>query len=239
MTAWRFGIIGPIGVGKDTVCAAVVARAGRRARQVRIGDFVISDLDRAVTEDQMTGRMGTWLARLRVSLDAAGVTSVRELPDVRARRECLQLWGAHRRRERPTYWLERLATALDEADDDEVIYVSDVRTPAEVDHLRRRGFLIAQLVAPREVLELRAATRDGVRTTPRARANDEYTSIAGESPHADLVLSNVGDPDACARAIVDALVSHNLDRTTGSPADADPLRLVGQASRPRSSSHHE
>jgi hypothetical protein len=211
MTRWRFGVMGPIGVGKDTVCAAVAAHAsGGTVRHVKIGALVAGDLDRALTGGRQPDDAGERLGEVRDLLAAAGVASVRELPDPGARREILQWWGALRREGSPAYWVDRLADVLDTADDAEVVYVSDVRTDAEIDLLRGRRFLVVELVAPRHVLDHRTGARDGTPTTVDTRASDEWTAFAAGHPKADLVVPNTGDPATAAGAIVAELVGREV-----------------------------
>lgn len=218
MTAWRLAVMGPIGVGKDTVCAAVAARLGPGSTvcHCKVGDLVIGDLDDALaaTENRpfLDAADSDRLASLRGRLasdPATGPLSVRRLAGRTEYRESLQWWGAVRRRADAGYWLDRLERALDRADRADLIYVSDARREPEVALLRERAFLVVSIVAPPEVCAARAAARDGRPLSPEAYADDEWRSIA-RSGLADLVVANVGEPDAAAADIVQALTQREL-----------------------------
>jgi guanylate kinase len=214
VSRWRFAVTGPIGVGKDTVAAAIVARAERYWTRchVKVGDLVIADLDQTLITGHPDGAAAARLAELRALLTSG---SVRDFADVDARRRALQWWGAVRRAERPDYWLTRLDATLAAHDDAEILYVTDVRGRAEAELLNERGYLIVELTAPAELLDRRVADRDGVELSAVARRSDEWQQDADDRAHVDLVIANTATPEAAAAQIVAVLTGPRHVETGG------------------------
>jgi hypothetical protein len=228
MTAWRVGLMGPVGVGKDRVAAAIRDRLGpgHTAVNLKIGTFVIDDLDAALRgrnlPDPLPGGVLDHLDGLRDELHAVGVdASVAQHPDTLRRRSALRWWGALRRERDEGYWLDRFDAVLDEHRDKNLVSVTDVRREPEMELLRRRSYLMVQLYASRAVCASRAATRDGAAQPERVWIADEWTERDGPHPLADLVVNNESTPESAAAEIV-AVLDRWPARTEDRSSDDSP-----------------
>lgn len=198
---------GKQGAGKDAI-APLVMRALRVESAIRVsfgaavvaeGDSVIRCLRRALTSDDAAGRLAREcglgaedakaLTALLWNLSREGAIA-RATDRHRSIRLALQRLGAARRTQDANYWLRpafrRILRAVAQG---RSVYVTDVRTLREAEHLRMLGFFLVRIDVDAATQAMRLARRDPSDGAPSGADHPDETAM-DRYANFDLRLSN-------------------------------------------------
>ena len=172
MTIKKIGLAGKSGSGKDLVADYI-------GEQHSFKKIAVADAIRDEVADFFTTAFSilAFLPGFQMVIDAFR-RMVWEKPTHPAMRVLLQWWGTeYRRSQDPDYWTKKLASRLDNHD---WIVVSDVRTPDEMDVIRKAGG------------EIWFVERPGVGSVG---IKNHYTEVALEGASFDRTILNDGSID--------------------------------------------
>lgn len=184
----KIGLAGKSGSGKDLIADYLGERHGYH--KIAVADGIREEVKDFLSHALLTGMMNYEIVPIHFKVVwQAYIDSIWNKPTSPEMRVMLQWWGTeYRRSQDPDYWIKKLAARLD---NDELIAVSDVRTPDEMATIRAAGG------------EVWYVERPGVGSVG---ISNHYTEVALEGAEFDVRVMNNSTIESL-KLTVDSLLS--------------------------------